>query len=65
MDGPGQARPCCWNEQPSKQAYLSPSFVMAALVPAIHVLNDAKNSNDVDARYKAEDDGETKSWRVK
>jgi hypothetical protein len=38
---------------------------MAALVPAIHVLNDAKNSTDVDARYKAEDDGETKSWRVK
>jgi hypothetical protein len=37
---------------------------MARLVPAIHVLNDAKNSNDVDARYKTADDGEIKSWRV-
>jgi hypothetical protein len=31
---------------------------MAGLVAAIHVLNDEKNSNDVDARYKAADDGE-------
>jgi hypothetical protein len=38
---------------------------MAGLVPAIHVLNDAKNSSDVDVRHKTADDGEIKLWRVK